>query len=107
MGYRYGRCKFMKGMIFIFFVLFLIIISCAFTYFASKTSKSKILKYIPVSICLLGVLYFGIGPQMFNYAHGITRGLTFMFLGIFFGIAFVISLITLIYINITNRNKKL
>ncbi|MCY6354133.1 hypothetical protein [Clostridium sp. ZS2-4] len=87
----------MNAMVLVLLGVFFIIISCLLTHFTSKTSKSKILKYIPVLTSLLGVLYFGIGPQIFNYVHGVTIGITFMILGIFCGIAFVTSLITLIY----------
>ena len=97
----------MKALIFILFSLFFAIINCIFTYFAWKTSKSKIVKYVPVSISLVGALYFGIGPRIFAFHHGITVGLTFVFLGIFFGISFIGSSVTLIFINIIKNNKKL
>lgn len=93
----------MQGMVLISFGLVIIIISCLLTYLAAKT---KILRNIPALISLLGVLYFGIGPQIFNYANGITIGITFMILGIFCGIAFISSLITLMCINITKKKNE-
>ncbi|GAA0182716.1 hypothetical protein SH2C18_50460 [Clostridium sediminicola] len=81
-----------------------IIINCFLTYFISKRSQHKILRYIPVLISLVGALYFGISPQFINY--GISIGITFMVLGVFCGVAFVTSSITLIGSNIVDKNKR-
>ena len=93
----------MTGIVFILFSLFIILVSSSLTYLAFKTSKLKTLKYIPSFICLLGVLFFGIGPQVFNYVHGVTAGITFLLLGVLFGIAFIISVITLVLLILTNK----
>ncbi len=93
----------MVGITFILFFIFINFISSFLTYLAFKKSKTKTLKFIPSLICLLGVLVFGIGPQVFNYVHGITLGITFLLLGVFFGIAFLISVITLFYLILTSK----
>ncbi|WBW96675.1 hypothetical protein [Oceanirhabdus sp. W0125-5] len=95
----------MIGIVFTLFSIFFILISSFLTYVAFKQNKSITLRFIPSFMCLLGILFFGIGPYIFNYAKGITLGLIFLFLGIFSGIAFWVSVITLIYLMLIYKNN--
>ena len=85
---------------FILFAICLVVISAIFAYSFYRRFSKKILKYAPIIVFLLGALYFGFGPYVFNYASGKTIGLVYLSLGVFFGIALVSSICTLIYFKI-------
>jgi hypothetical protein len=73
-------------------------------FITKKLINIKIIKYLPSIICFIGLMYFGIGPQIFHYVHGITLGIYYMILGMIFGIALLTSLVTLIYYNLIKKN---
>lgn len=85
---------------FILFAICLVVISAIFSYSFYRRFDRKILKFAPTVLFFLGTLYFGAGPYLFDYAQGISMGILYLFLGIFFAIGLISSIGTLVYFKI-------
>lgn len=85
---------------FILFSICLVVISALITLTFYRKFRHKLIRISPLILSFLGTMVFGIGPFIFDYAQGVSLGLLYLFLGIYFGIAFISSFATLIYIRI-------